>query len=682
MSGRKRRRHDPNDPNAPSFPDIPGVPMDAVPLFVHAIKMCTKYFNQQTTSCRAPYSEGNDAADNDEATIEAIATSVATAETSSSSTVINNLMDRIEATADSARTNEEYILQQQQQRERQTKMESAIEAWLEIVKRYARNENRARELQQEQNEEVSREAAQGGGSNNGNHDNNNGAPTKNKERPSVALSCFLYAWGLQLEHGKVAPRRAALHLCGLLLEKSRDCRFHLAQEDNLSTWIKTLSTAPDQTSCWTNLEQAQQQIPYWQREAEMLLSFLVEQKEYDALYPKLGVALIRFRQLLPNAISTTSGSGTGDMNDTYIGQSNGNMFEWRQSRDIALRDGEKEIKRVKKLIKRVYGCTDILVPRMGTENDSSSKAQRMSGEMSNMSSEGDAHDTINDDDDEEDIDWEDGDGDDGEDMFFNGNADPNENGSADQKQPPLGESHEDAVERTLATMEASGGLRGGEIEIKFGQREETNSDNYEAHVRQRHLHVLPPASATTAVTDSTKLEAHSNTLRALGKFFKLLHDRHMPRLSTWVEGLTNADNLKMLSSNGSSAALVSLDGNTIRKRHEILEQLVELKKTLASVLSSAMRLLQGDATNTPAVTTSSSSEVGAGDRTAHQGGQNDGLPLPALRQQIALGSAANLTGAQRNNSLLTSFQRQQRRRNRSNTNKPRSGRIQIKYRSS
>ena len=662
--GRKRKRTVSSDPNAPKYPDIPGVPMDVIPLFVHSLKTSTKYFQHVSSSCKAPYSNSDKTETGNEDTTAA--TLGTTDSTTTSLTVINNLMDRIQATADSTRSNEELILRQQQQQDLQTRMESAIEAWLEMVKRYSRNDNRAREEQQKQESTLT---CTEGNNNDTSTSNSKRNPSSKSDRPSVALSCFLYAWRLQLEHGRVAPRRASLHLCGLLLEKSRDCRFHLAQDENLDTWIAALTCTPD--TAWKNLEQAKQQLPYWQREAEMLLSFLVEQRGYGTLYPKLGVAHKRLRQLLPNIFTTTNPNNISDASHNS-GSNSGNMIDWRQSRDIALKNGPKEIKRVEKLIERVYGCFDVLVPRVGSEYHVPPIARHPSGNTSTKPPEqGSAVATFAGDDDDDDIDWEDGD--DEEDAHQIGIDDTDH-------EPQSKESHVKAVEATLAAMEASGGLRGGEIEIEFGQG---GTDRSDTHVRRQHLHVLPPATATMQPQGSNN-QYSSETMEALQKYVRLLNDRHMPRLSAWVEGLTNSDNLTP-TLNGSrevSSALVSLGADTVRRRHELLEQLANLKKTVASVLSSAMKLLHGDK-----ATTNTSSEL-AGNSVRpppEDGAEEESIRSALTRTSPALGSA-NLAGASRNTSLLTSFQRQQRRRQGTNlknaSSKNSTNRIQIKYRSS
>jgi hypothetical protein len=496
---------------------IPGIPTQVVPVFVHALKVSNKFF-QHATVAKKPFSENGD--NTDEERIDPV----------SATSIVEGLMNRVEA---STASNED----RKEQEERLHRMQDAIEAWLESVKRFVRNDKRKSE------------------------DDEPGS-----KRQSVPFSCFLYLWDMQQTHTRVAARRAALHLSELLLQKSRDCRFHLEQDTNLVKWVTNIVA---EGTTWKNPEQAAKQLPLLQQESQMLLNYLIEEG-YGNLYPKIGVAQQRLRQLCPNLDTPSSGTS--------------NMIDWRRLRDIALQFGEKEIQYIERLVARAHTCLDSLVPRLGQTKEA---------------------DTVGDDEeDEDDIDWEDG-----------GDFDDGYSNTLD------GESHFAAVERTLAAMESTGAVRGGELDIDFAK----------------------PSDEVTGV----QTQENKSTERLI-KCVQLLSHRHMPRLSAWVEGLTNADNLVLESS-----SLVLLPSATAQLRVELLERLLALKRMVASVLSAAQRL--------EVVPTKEDTTV-----------QSD-----ASVQRKAVG--ANLAGERRHLSLVSSFSR---RRNTNPKIQSRSKRIQIKCRTS
>jgi hypothetical protein len=508
--GRKRKR---SEHSTHQLPSIPGVPADVTPFFVEALRQATKYFERATT----PYSLL------ESSTAPEYSAPAVRKDVRKDDSVVDNLMSRVEAS--STKKNEDAIQLEQSH----TRMQEAAQAWLSAVKRYLRNNRRAQEGE------------------------------SSSERQSVPFSCFLYIWALQQDHGRIVVRRAALFLSGLLLQKSSECRFHLEEGTHLSTW---LSSVVAQKTIWKNPEQAAIQLPLWQREAHMLLSYLIEQG-YGELYPKIGVAQKLLRQQCPSLEASASSSST-------------NMVDWRRFRDLALKFGNKEIQLVEKLVYRAHGCLDVLVPRLGED-----------------AKEGNPKESVDDEDGEEDDDihWEDGDG-------VDGNGD-------------FEESHAAAVARTLAVMESSGGLRGGELEIDFGSQKDEG-----------------PAE---------QAPGNPQCIGRLQTCVQLLNQRHRPRLTAWVEGLTNADNLMLECS-----SLVLLPSDTMRKRNELLERLLELKRVISSVLSAASRL-----------------EVTTKDK-------DDGHTRVSEPRQAV---ASNLAGARRRLPLICSFRRQQApkvaRRNRS-----------------
>ena len=451
-TGRKRKR---TNGSMTDVPSINGVPMDLTPYFVQALRTASKFFQHATD----PHGKETSAS------------------SKTASSVFDSLMDRVAAATTMNSNNDE-------EKDRLNNMNNAIETWLNGVKRFAPRQQYSQAVNEE------------------------------RDKISVPYACFLYLWDLQQEHCRVAVRRAALFMSGILLQKSKDCRFHLEQDENLSSWVSSIVA---DGFAWKNPEQAAKQLPLLQREAAMLLSNLVDQG-YGNLYPKIGVAVQRIRQQCPNLESAEQ---------TMISH----MSELRIVRDIALTHSEQEIRRVEKLIARSHACLEILVPRVGkTANfcdEEEGKAKAKSDFL---------------DGDEDDIDWEDGDDFEDGSSFIPSNAE-----------------HLAAVERTLAVMESTGGLRGGEMEVDFG-KPDTGDDRENA-------------------------QQHEKTFSAFKKCVKLLAGRHLPRLSLWLDGLINADGLILKSS-----TLISLSSDVARMRNHLVEKLSELKQEVSSILSSASRL--------------------------------------------------------------------------------------------
>jgi hypothetical protein len=437
-AGRKRRR--PNNTGL-DYPEIPGVPMDVIPGLVNASRSATKFFHRAKEIYSIDKNEQGP-----------VPTTITT------HSLVDSLMNRVEAA-----TEEQARKEAKEHDERRQRMKDAAQAWLEQVQRFART-SRTTLTSEASSEMKSNEAEQ-----------------REIIKMSVPYACFLYLWELQQEHNRVAVRRAALYLSGLLLQKSRDCRHHLEQDSNLSTWISSI--VGDKGFQWKHPETAAQQLPLLQREAILLLEYLVGQG-YAKLYPKIGVASQRLRQRCPNhlllQVSTTDA----------LSMSMSSMSDWRRLRDIALQHGAQEIRRVEQWIERSHACLEILVPRVGQE-EAPSVPESTGGRDTEE----------NDDDDEEDIDWEDG--------------DDFEDGTGFMTAYSM--EHLSAVERTLAAMESSGGLQGGGLEVDLGKSGDEDKE--------------------------TKAPDHIQTLAKFQKSVTVLARRHMPRISLWLEGLTHADNL-------------------------------------------------------------------------------------------------------------------------------------------
>jgi hypothetical protein len=327
-----------------------------------------------------------------------------------------------------------------------------------------------------------------------------------KSYQSMPMASFVYVWNLQ-QHNHVPVRRATLYLASNLLETNNECRMYW-KEHYVLKWVKWVTKG----SC---LEQHSSQVPLWQTEAQLLLSRMVK----SFTDPQLRVALRFLQQRCPQGTREN-----GSANET-------SMVDWRHVRDFALQHGDKEIEICEKLVRRAHLSTDVLVPRMGSE---------VSGNMLQQDISPTNHTEVDDDDDDEDIDWQEGD-------------------TAVSE-----EAHLAAVEQTLAVMQSTGELRGGDLEIDLEQ-ESSNAASQANEVVEQHK-------------------------RKLAKIVLSLSTLHMPRLSSWVNALTNADNL--VQPPGQSS-LVAITTGATRTRGELLRRLLVLKTSVTVVLSSSTKLETG-----------------------------------------------------------------------------------------
>lgn len=569
-TGRKRRRQssEPATMAALGLPNIPGVPMDVLPLFVHVIRVATKFF----AKCHGRVYVEDEPGDTSTALV---ATPV----------VLDSLMQRMEAATESTATQESQDWQ-----ERKQELNLSVTRWLESLKRFAKSSQRKRD-----------DAA---------NMITNDDDEVNKPRISVPYACFLYLWELQQTHERVAVRRAGVYLSGLLLQRSKDCRFHLEQEDYLDRWMK-------KTLLNYNPTKSKEDLPLLQFEADYWLNHLI-QKGFAQFYPKVRVASQRLRQQC-NHIGALDPVSTPTPSLTVSTFSS--MADWRRIRDIALEHADKEISHVEKLIQRSHFYLEILVPRLGVVRPSEKYYQQHStpiqGKFSGKANQEEVHDE------DDDIEWEDG-----EDNFDDGT----------RNIPLPNFEHFSAVERTLEAMKSAGGLRGGGIEIDF----RNNSKRKEEEEFDRPKDTMVEQERSRALENFQKCVCH-------------LARRHMPRLTVWLEGLTNADNLVI-----GSTALVSLPSTTSTRCHELINQLAELKQTVSDVLNSATKLDINDET----VTATNNTDM---DRAS----SSESTTL------VSLCLPSNRTHRQGRDNLLSAIQRQRKTKIRTGP----SNRIQIKFRS-
>jgi hypothetical protein len=587
------------------LPTIPGVPMFIIPEFVHAIRVATKFY----AKCHDQpyyYYDGRDNSQDANTNNDP-----ASATTRSAPLVLNAWMQRMEAvTTEGSETNPES----QELQERNERMHDATGKWLETITRLAKSSR-----SQQQNYSNS--------TNEGSRQEESSLSESSPVRMSVPYACFLYIWELQQTHERIAVRRAGLYLTGLLLQRSRDCRFHLEQEDHLDQWMKATLLDYRPTKSMEDLPLLQSEADYW-------LNYLVEQG-YAQLYPKIRVASQRLRQQCPHLQTVQNLPSEASPSSSTTKTTFSSMVDWRKIRDIALEYGDKEIVQVQRWIDRSHECLEILVPRVGVDQNlpNTGKLADPLVESKEASSRKGGNDNGGDDDDDEDddIDWEDG----GEDVF--------DDGTGNMPLPDF--EHFSAVERTLAAMESAGGLRGGEMEIDFRNDSHKNEEK-------------DFGKPVDADTEKERAEA----LAKFQKCVSLLSKRHMPRLSVWLEGLRHADNLVVSSK---TKALVSLPSDKGARRSQLVLHLSELKQTVSSVLKSAVRLdvstsTGNEGTETHATTRESSSST------------SEVVTLPSL----GLSSNSNRSKSERRENLMASVERQKTK-----SRSKRSNRIQIKFRS-
>ena len=264
-------------------------------------------------------------------------------------------------------------------------------------------------------------------------------------------------------------------------------------QDGLLDWISSVVDVKQVADKYAK------EIILWQKEAMLWVSYMTGRFPGDN---KLRVAAMFLEQKGPSL-------HTEDMDV------NKNMTDWRRIRDIAMMYGDRQCEIVEKLARRSYVCIDILMPRIGIDAGEQDQRQDDDG------------------DDDDAIDWEEGD------------------------EEVAAETHAAAVEQTLALMETTGGLRGGDMEIRLNH-DDSGGDHSNSDERTR---------------------------QRLHKVVTSLSTRHLPCLSTWVNSMTEADNL--LLHNGS---LVAMSQEDSQKRHAISQRLMSVKRIVASVLSAASRL--------------------------------------------------------------------------------------------
>ena len=508
---------------ASNLPRIPGLSMEHVPSFLHVIKTTSTFFKTEhkirpfsvvdwETLVSRSRSRGNDGGGE------------TTADDPKS--IHESIMDRMNAASNNSSESDPNNQYQEK------KFVETVSSWLEEVQIHAKKRKR-----QESTSEEPKAAS--------------------KENMPVPYAMFLYLWELQQEHKWLRVRRAALFLSGLLLLRSKDCRYHIHQESHLADWVSNIAIQLDGNET-SNRKLVQ--LALLQKEAISLMTHLLD-KGFGAKYVKLAVATKSLQHRCNTSVLETL-----DLDNSMAPTPQG-MANWRKLRDFALVHGRKEIPKLAKLLDRANECLEILVPRIdGVRRPLVSRREELlTGEANNEKQQeavdnhqDSGNDNVIDDDnvsdsDDDDIDWEDGD-----------ENDANDTTSTTQ--------HLSAVEQTMAAMEKTAGstlFTGGRLEIDFDRR-------------------LDDETPTTGNNENSNQASTDNQARVkLEKIVKRLSTRHLVRLSAWLDGLRNSDNLVLSKE---SASLVSLSPAKESLRLELIRGLSTLKQDISTVLSSASRL--------------------------------------------------------------------------------------------
>lgn len=547
-AARKRKRTiiGNNGATAVELPNIPNVPIVLVPPFLEALQRSAKFFSKHTESnyTIVDWKKRSEDASNGHQGSSSNSTRFGNSSASTGS-VHGDLMNRMESAAAGAGQDAATVSDAQ---ERKQSMQKAVEQWMEEVKYFARRKSVPSQ-------------ANPSNCHGANYHPSNNPQSETKERPSVPYALFLYLWGMQQEHDRVAVRRSALFLSSLLLQKSMDCRQHLELESNVADWV---SSIVGERVLWKNKERAKNELPLLHQEAYATLSFLLH-AGYGTLYPKICVAAKSLRHQCPQIEAEQVSTNTS-------------MSELRRLRDLALRYGQEEVRRVDKLIRKADECLELLVPRLGLETEAANTnpSTDKSGNVTRSSPTEGGKDAANDhsSDEDSDIDWEEGDE---PGAYFESGLTTSQG------------SHVSTVDRTMAAMQATGAtlLLGGELEIDFDVPDEEVSDGI------------------TAVDNGENSVAR----KKLEKLVDKLTTRHLSRLTLWLDGLRNADGLKLQSA---SSSLVSLPSESLAPRLNLIHQLTVTKQEVSRVLSSSSRLnidarkgdINDDITNTRPITVS------------------------------------------------------------------------------
>jgi len=380
---------------------------------------------------------------------------------------------------------------------------------------------------------------------------------------SVPVRCLVFLLDLfyaDNEPVKMATRRSALGLAFELLRRSASSRAAFCSADWLKRYVSHATKLSSTSNCRAGSEAVPLEVTV-QREAVLLLSELSD--KFGSLYPRLMVA---HRYLEENQGILCQ----KDISNEVSSARRKDIDGLRKVRDLAIKWGEKECSRVRKIIRRADKCFEVLVPRLGT-----APSQKMCTpqDVKNVISKGNWSD-----DEDSGIDWED--------VYDCDNGDEKDYGTGASI-----DNHEAAVERTLEVMEKSQGLEEGALEIDFDKRDDNGEENGQT------LH---------------NLESDSSVLQILHLCANTILTEHKPRIDEWVHSLIAADGMTSQRQEGSyGSSLVVLDVTLRRKRNETLKMLMGYKRDISRMLTAAGKLGITAGESSSPMTTRQMKDIGA-----------------------------------------------------------------------
>ena len=564
-SKRKRKRDKETIEKLQSYgidlPDIPGLPVQIIPLHVHAIKSTTKYFKLYKDECVPLFVTAPDYKSYATTSPLGIASLLGTRQGDEEEEVtLENILDRVSVVPavttgkvqgengnDSSSSTNQNQVEYDRIQSFNVKTQ-AMNAWLDAIYR-----------------EVRHNAA--------------------NKRPSttIPVAAMQHLWdvlAVDIQNRSWALRRASHHLLGHLAFRSSHARQFLLQDpvetgqDSNNRWLEWMNNKDKKDSSTSNSSET---VEYHclQRESYTLLQ-LLEQKGYAQHYTSIIVLQRRMVQIWPHVTNNT----TTDNN--YLLSSNHNMVDWRQWRDLAIKHADKEELVLQKILVRCDTHLERLVPRMqnSNNNDDDNVKNNLAvllpkSELSITVAAEFANDKDDDDlDDIGDVDWENGFD---EDFSNEDNNNGNYNSKTDELPNDKNEQgrHEAAVNLTLSVLEASGRLREGGLTVDMSG---------------------PSTSLVERKNGNESVDARTTKIRnKLSKFAAVLKDIHLPRLSLWIQGVVQADQLIMLTS---STALVNMSRQQQEERVVTLAKLTKLKNEVTRTLAAIRKLgINGDDTD-------------------------------------------------------------------------------------
>jgi hypothetical protein len=524
-----------------AIPSVPGVPIEILPLHWQALKTCSSHFRRHGSNVLVAPLEHESIDDNSSIPTNVAVTRRHGEDDEENSTLLQGLFHRIDQTIVRA---ESESTEGRERVESQQRMNRAIQAWLQSIHQWLRDQNWRHRASLQSNTTATGVSAQ---------------TPPDLQAPVNILQHLINV--ITDGNSQIHVQRASTCLMARLLFKSADCRAWLLEtsRDTLVAWMDAvIGSAHDRRVHEEDAQSLQARI-LWQCEAAQLLDNL--HARFGHWYPTLTVALQRLQHYCPNAEvvpSFESGIINPDPTTCITATLPLSMIQYRTTRDVALRNAERVEQRVRKLIDKGNACIDLLVPRLIDPPTTNAQRERTLAQLADNES----------DDDEDNIDWVDA-------------LDNQDDGEQESHQNPQNpQAHALAVERTMAAMAHTSGLQSGELEIDFAKPDE---EHYSGRNQSQ-------PEALSVVRDRLHKVAHA------------LDQRYMGHLTTWIQALTQADSLVEVpaelqnASAGSKAplphvlALVSMSRPQIHRRNAVYQSLQLLRRDVASVLSAAQRL--------------------------------------------------------------------------------------------